>query len=72
MTYRAAFDVGYWPRHFAIVGEHVVVAAEKGHEVRAYALADVLALAPESESGAVAALPYASVAVPSPACIVAA
>lgn len=72
LTYRAAFDVGYWPRHFAIVGEHVVVAAEKGHEVRAYALADVLALAPESESGAVAALPYASVAVPSPACIVAA
>jgi 6-phosphogluconolactonase (cycloisomerase 2 family) len=72
LTYRAAFDTGPWPRHFAVVGEHLVVGAEKGHEVRAFALADVWALPPEEESGAVAELPYTSAAVTSPACIVAA
>ncbi len=70
LTYRAAFDVGYWPRHFAVVGEHVVVGAEKGHEVRAYPLVDVLSMPPEMESGAVATLPYLSAPVTSPACIV--
>ncbi len=70
LTYRAAFDAGRWPRHFAMVGEHLVVGAERGHEVRAYALADVVALPPESESGAVATLPYLSAEVTSPACIV--
>lgn len=70
LTYRAAFDVGYWPRHFAVVGEHLVVGAEMGHEVRAYPLSEVLALPPESELGAVATLPYTSVEVVSPACIV--
>ncbi|WP_291379888.1 beta-propeller fold lactonase family protein [Demequina sp.] len=72
LTYRAAFDAGHWPRHFAVVGEHVLVGAERGHEVRAFALADVVALPPESESGAIAQLPYTSAAVTSPACIVAA
>ncbi|PKQ17620.1 MAG: hypothetical protein CVT68_07565, partial [Actinobacteria bacterium HGW-Actinobacteria-8] len=60
LTYRAAIDAGCWPRHFAVVGEHLVVGAERGHEIRAYALADVVALPPESESGAVATLPYLS------------
>jgi 6-phosphogluconolactonase (cycloisomerase 2 family) len=70
LTYRAAIDAGYWPRHFAVVGERLVVGAEKGHEIRAFALADVVALPPETESGAVATLPYRSAKVPSPACIV--
>ncbi len=70
LTYRAAFDAGYWPRHFAVVAEHLVVGAERGHEVRAYALADVLALRPETERGAVPSLPYHSAKVTSPACIV--
>jgi 6-phosphogluconolactonase (cycloisomerase 2 family) len=72
LTYRAAFDAGHWPRHFAVLGEHVVVAAERGHEVRVFALADVIALPPETESGAVAQLPHASASVISPACIAAA
>ena len=72
LTYRCALDVGYWPRHFAVVGDALVVAVEKGHEVRSYALGDVLALAPESENGALAALPYSAASVTSPACVVAA
>lgn len=71
LTYRCAFDVGYWPRHFAIVDDSIVVAVEKGHEVRAYGLAGVLALPPESESGAVATIDYAAVQVTSPACVAA-
>ena len=71
LTYRAALDVGYWPRHFAVVDDALVVAAEKGHEVRAYALDDVLALPPESECGALATLPYSSVGVTSPASVAA-
>lgn len=71
LTYRCALDVGYWPRHFAIVDNVVVVAVEKGHEVRAYDLESVLSLPPESESGAVATLDHASVHVVSPACVVA-
>ncbi|MCB2413331.1 lactonase family protein [Demequina sp. TTPB684] len=70
LTYRAAFDAGHWPRHFAVVGEQLIVGAERGHEVRAYALADVLALPPESESGAVASLPHTSAPITSPACVV--
>ena len=69
LTYRGAFDAGYWPRHFDVVGDHVVVAAERGHELRSYALADVMGLPPESEAGAVAQLPYKSVHVVSPACV---
>jgi 6-phosphogluconolactonase (cycloisomerase 2 family) len=71
LTYRCAFDVGYWPRYFAVVDDAIVVAAEKGHELRAYRLESVLALPPESESGAVATLEYAAVPVTSPACVVA-
>ncbi len=71
VTYRCAFDVGHWPRHFAIVDDSIVVALEKDHEVRAFALADVLALPPESESGAVATPNFAAVQVTSPACVVA-
>ncbi len=69
LNYRCALDVGYWPRHFAIADDSLVVAVEKGHEVRAYLLASVLALPPESERGAVATLDYTSAQVTSPACI---
>lgn len=69
LTYRAAFDTGYWPRHFAVVGDRLVSVAEKGHSVRSYALADVLGLAPEMENGAIAELPHHSVGVVSPSCI---
>ncbi len=71
LTYRCAFDVGYWPRHFAIVDDSIVVAVEKGHEVRAYSLDAVLALPPESECGAVATLDFGAVQVVSPACVAA-
>jgi len=82
--YRAAFDAGCWPRHFAVVpgavvpggavsdspGEpRVVVAASRQHELRSFALADVLALPPEAENGVVATLPFASTPVRSPACV---
>ncbi len=71
LTYRAALDVGYWPRHFATVDGALIVGAEKGHEVRIYALDEVLALPPESENGALATLGHQTVAVTSPACVVA-
>jgi 6-phosphogluconolactonase (cycloisomerase 2 family) len=74
LRYRAAFDAGHWPRHFAVTADagitgRVVVAAARGHEIRSYALEDVLALEPEGENGAVAELPFASARVVSPACI---
>jgi 6-phosphogluconolactonase (cycloisomerase 2 family) len=71
LRYRASFDAGYWPRYFAVIGEHLVVGAEKGHEARVYDLADVLALPPETESGAIAQLPVRTTGVPSAACVVA-
>lgn len=67
--YRASFDVGYWPRHFAVTDERLVVGCEKGHEVRWYDLAAVLGLPPEAEVSAVAELPHESAKVLSPACI---
>ena len=70
--YRAAWGCGYWPRHFAVVGESVVVGAEKGHEARVFDLAEVLALPPESERGAIATLESQATEIPSPACVVAA
>lgn len=69
--YRGSFDAGHWPRYFAVVGDRVHVGAEKGHEVRTYVLADVLALPPEPEVGHIAELAHASAALPSPACVVA-
>lgn len=69
--YRGSFDAGHWPRYFAVIGDRVHVGAEKGHQVRTYALADVLALPPEPEVGHIADLPHASAALPSPACVVA-
>lgn len=74
LRYRAAFDSGQWPRHFTVVAdasgaERVVVGAARSHELRSFALADVLALAPEGANGDVAELPYASARVVSPACI---
>jgi 6-phosphogluconolactonase len=71
VRYRTSFDAGFWPRHFAIVGDRLHVGAERGHEVRAYALADVLALPAETEVGQVVEVTHASAALPSPACAVA-
>lgn len=72
--YRTAFDTGYWPRHFAIATDmsgidQLVVTAEKGHEIRSYALRDILSLPAETEVGGVVQLPYKSAPVTSPACI---
>lgn len=69
--YRGSFDAGHWPRYFAVIDDRLHVGAEKGHEVRTYALADVLALPPEPEVGHIATLAHASAALPSPACVVA-
>ncbi len=69
--YRGSFDAGQWPRHFEVVGDRLHVGAEKGLEVRAYALADVLALPPEPEVGHIQVLPYVSAPLPSPACALA-
>ncbi len=69
-TYRASFDSGgNYPRHFAVVGEQLVVGNEKSHVVSSFDLAAVLSLDPEDEPGAIAELPHASVPVTSPACI---
>jgi len=67
--YRTSLDVGEWPRFFAAIDGMVHVACERGHEVRAYELARVLALPAETAVGAVAALPFTSAAVVSPACV---
>lgn len=69
--YRGSFDAGHWPRYFAAIGDRLHVGAEKGHEVRTYALADVLALPPEPEVNHIADVAHASAALPSPACVVA-
>ncbi|MDN4480145.1 lactonase family protein [Demequina muriae] len=69
--YRGCFDAGHWPRHFAVVGDRLHVGAERGHEVRTFALADVLALPPEPEVGHIATLPFSTAPLPSPACVVA-
>jgi len=68
LRYRTSMDAGQWPRHFAVAGDRLHVGAERGHEVRTYALADVLALPPEPEVGYVARVPHASAPLPSPAC----
>lgn len=67
VRYRASFDAGHWPRHFAVSDGRLHVGCERGHEVRTYALADVLGLAPEAEVGAIAELAHASAPMPSPA-----
>jgi 6-phosphogluconolactonase len=69
--YRASLDVGHWPRHFAVIGDRLHVGLERGHEVRTYALADVMALPPEQGVGAVGALAYDTVHVMSPASVTA-
>lgn len=69
--YRGCFDAGNWPRYFAVIGDQVWVGAERGHEVRRFALADVLALAPEQGVGEVSRLPHDSFPLTSPACVVA-
>ena len=69
--YRTSLDVGQWPRYFAAIGDALHVGAERGHEVRSYDLARVLALPPETGVGAIAALPYETAAVVSPACVAA-
>ena len=69
--YRTSLDVGHWPRYFAAIGDRLHVGAERGHEVRSYDLARVLALPPETGVGAIAALPYETAPVVSPACVAA-
>lgn len=69
--YRGCFDAGFWPRHFARVGDALWVGAERGHQAWRYDLGDVLGLAPETGVGEVADLPHRSFAVTSPACVVA-
>lgn len=69
--YRGCFDAGFWPRYFAVVGPDLWVGAERGHEVRRYGVADVLALPPESGVGEIADLPFDAFTVTSPACVVA-
>jgi 6-phosphogluconolactonase (cycloisomerase 2 family) len=69
--YRASLDAGEWPRYFAVIGDRLHVGAERGHEVRSYDLARVLALPPENRVGGMAALPYDSATVISPACVTA-
>lgn len=70
--YRGCFDAGFWPRYFAVIDDTLWVGAERGHEVRAFDLAEVLALTPEAEVGEVAELSYRSFRVTSPACVVSA
>jgi len=67
--YRTSLDVGEWPRFFAAIDGMLHVACERGHEVRAYDLASVLALPAETAVGAVAALPFTTAHVVSPACV---
>jgi len=69
LTYRAAFQVGAWPRHFALTDTHLIVGAERGHVLQAFTRADIAALPPERERGAVATLAATSTDVPSPACV---
>jgi len=69
--YRTSLDVGEWPRFFAASGDKLHVGAERAHEVRAYDLASVLALPPETSVGGIAALPFDSAHVVSPACVTA-
>lgn len=69
--YRTSLDAGEWPRYFAAIGDRLHVGSERGHEVRSYALEQVLSLPPENGVGALAALPYESARVVSPACVVA-
>ncbi len=67
--YRTSLDVGQWPRFFAAIGDRLHVGAERDHEVRSYELARVLALPAATGVGAIAALPYESAPVTSPACV---
>jgi 6-phosphogluconolactonase (cycloisomerase 2 family) len=67
--YRTSLDAGHWPRYFAAIGDRLHVGCERGHEVRSYDLASVLALPPENAVGAVAALPFEVASVVSPACV---
>src|SRR5690606_23003335 len=74
LRYRAAFDCGEWPRHFTVTADaggtaRLVVGAARAHEIRSFALADVLVLAPEQANGDIAELPFHAAHVVSPACI---
>lgn len=69
--YRTSLDVGHWPRFFLGVGDRLHVGCERGHEVRSYDLSRVLALPAENAVGGVAALPFDSAPVVSPASVAA-
>ncbi|EDQ84747.1 uncharacterized protein MONBRDRAFT_29904 [Monosiga brevicollis MX1] len=71
--YRGSFDVGHWPRYFALIGDRLHVAAERGHTVYAFALADILALGASNAppDNKASQLPRTSTPITSPACVVA-
>ncbi|WP_062213395.1 lactonase family protein [Demequina oxidasica] len=69
--YRGCFDVGFWPRYFAVIDEELWVGEERGHQVRRYDLADVLSLGPEAAVGEVTQIAHQTYPVTSPACVVA-
>jgi len=72
-VYRGGFDTGgEHPRHFAIIGERLVVGNEKSHRASIFDLADVLALGPTEDPSVPSRLPHVDVPIPSPACICAA
>ena len=67
--YRTSLDAGHWPRYFAAIGGRLHVGCERGHEVRSYDLAQVLALPAETSVGGIAALPFETAPIMSPACV---
>ncbi|MBN2176437.1 MAG: beta-propeller fold lactonase family protein [Demequinaceae bacterium] len=68
--YRSGFDSGgEHPRHFAVLGERLVVGNEKSHLVSLFDLADVLALEPGGDPTEPARLPHTDAKVLSPACV---
>jgi len=71
--YRAGFDSGgEYPRHFAVIGERLVVGNEKSHRASLFDLADVLSLEAPDDPSIPAGLPHRDVGIPSPACVCAA
>jgi 6-phosphogluconolactonase len=72
-VYRGAFDSGgVWPRHFAALGERLVVGNEKSHGVSVFDLADVLSFKPGDDLAVPVDLPHTDTRIPSPACVCAA
>lgn len=70
-TLRASIDCGgQWPRHFAVVGERLVVANERSNTVSVFDLADVLAVDAADDLAEPVMLPHVDAAVTGAACVV--